>query len=292
MTVRPPIRCTALAEELDEPMIGSVEHRLRWLLVEDHSAWGRDAVKDILGADLAAEAKARGVGLLLIRRREADPAADAVRRVVLVDSETGRQASRAVGSLDELSVMDLDAPIEDFGEVSAEPIFLVCTNGKRDACCALRGRPLMSALSSAHPARTWECTHIGGHRFAGNLVCLPDGIVYGRVTPADGVRLAETYLDGRMDAGLLRGRSTWPAPAQVAERHLRTRLGLDRIGDLELVSLDEGDTTARVVLADAAGAQHEVDLRSERLSPERAVSCAGDKLEEPMHWVPAKSADA
>lgn len=289
MTLSPPMRCSALADELDEPMIGSVEQRVRWLLVEDRSAWGRDAVKDVLGAELAAAAKARHVGLLLIRRREADPAADAVRRAVLVDSESSRHASRMLGGLDDLSPSDLEMPIEHFGEVSTEPIFLVCTNGKRDACCALRGRPLMSALASAHPDRTWECTHIGGHRFAGNLVCLPDGIVYGRVTPADGTRLADAYLAGRMDADLLRGRSTWPAPAQVAERLVRSRSGIGGIADLDLVSVDAGDGTARVVLAEAAGALHEVELRADRLSPERAVSCAGDKLEEPMHWVAAGS---
>ncbi|MCV0402588.1 MAG: sucrase ferredoxin [Chloroflexi bacterium] len=290
MTLSAPIRCSALADELGEPMIGSVEQRVRWLLVEDHSAWGRDAVKAVLGAELAAAAKARHVGLLLIRRREADPAADAVRRAILVDSESGRHASRVLGNLDDLSASDLDAPIERFGEVSTEPIFLVCTNGKRDACCALRGRPLMSALASAHPNRTWECTHIGGHRFAGNLVCLPAGIVYGRVTPADGTRLADAYLDGRVDADLLRGRSPWPAPAQVAERLVRSGSRMAGLADLRLVSVDEGDGTARVVLEGTDGAQHEVELLAERRSPERAVSCAGDKLEEPMHWVPAGSA--
>ena len=36
--------------------------------------------------------------------------------------------------------------------------------------------------------------------------------------PADGPRLAGAYLEGRLDPALLRGRSAWPAPAQVAER--------------------------------------------------------------------------
>lgn len=288
MTLTAPMRCSALADELDEPMIGSVEQRVRWLLIEDHGAWGRDAVQDLLGPGLPEAAKARGVRVLLIKRREADPAADAVRRVFLVDTEEGRWASRAVGDPVELSVEQLDAPLEAFGTASDEPMFLVCTNGKRDACCALRGRALMTALAASHPDRTWECTHLGGHRFAGNLVCLPHGLLYGRVAPADGPRLAGAYLDGRMDPALLRGRSSWPAPAQVAEREVRTRLGLDTVGALQLVATDVGDSVARVVLADASGARHEVELRSERLAPERAVSCAGDKLEAPLHWVPSE----
>ena len=35
------------------------------------------------------------------------------------------------------------------------------------------------------------------------------------------------YRDGPLDPELLRGRSAWPAPAQVAEQELRRRLGLD-----------------------------------------------------------------
>src|SRR5690606_6464004 len=76
-----PMRCSALAEQLDEPMAGTVDQRRRWICVEDRSPWGEKAVRDLLGADLEARAKAAAIRLLLIRRREGDPAADAVRRV-------------------------------------------------------------------------------------------------------------------------------------------------------------------------------------------------------------------
>ena len=89
-TLQAPMRCSALAEDLDEPMIGTVDQRVRWLLVEDRSAWGRDAVSDVLGADASRAAKALGLRLLLVRRREGDPAADAVRRAILVDTTTAR----------------------------------------------------------------------------------------------------------------------------------------------------------------------------------------------------------
>ncbi len=285
MTIQPPMRCSALADELDEPMIGSVEQRRRWLLVEDRSAWGAGAVKDVLGPDLPAQAKARGVRVLLIKRREADPSADAVRRVFLVDVVAGRMATRDLSDLADLAVEAIaDDPIESFGAEWREPIFLVCTNGKRDACCALRGRALMSALAMEHAARTWECTHLGGHRFAGNLVCLPDGIVYGRVSAADGPRLAAAYADGQLDPTRLRGRSGWPAPAQVAEQSVRQRLGLTGVAALTLIDARISGDDASVVLADAQGTPHHVELRSERHTPARAVSCAGDKVEEPIHW--------
>jgi hypothetical protein len=287
MTLTAPMRCSALADELNEAMIGSVEHRVRWLLVEDRSAWGEKAVRDVLGASLESAAKARGMRLLLVRRREGDPAADVVRRVILADTALGRMAIRTIEAPDELEGL-LDAGVEDFGAPMSDPILLVCTNGKRDACCALRGRALMTSLAADHAERTWECTHLGGHRFAGNLVCLPHGILYGRVSPADGPRLADAYVAGRLDPELLRGRSAWPAPAQVAEQELRRRLALVGVEDVVVVGVEvevEGDT-ATVMLATAGGAErHEVRLARVVAEPPRAISCRAHELESPMHWV-------
>lgn len=285
MTLAAPMRCSAVAERLDEPMIGSVDHRVRWLLVEDRSPWGHDAVGDRLGASMKRAAKDRRVRLLLVRRREADPAADAVRRVFLVDTASGEMAVRTVTDLAEISLdAAADGSVADFGARLADPLLLVCTNGKRDACCALRGRALLAALAPAHAERAWECTHLGGHRFAANLVCLPAGIVYGRVTPADGPRLADAFLGGLLDPALLRGRSAWPAPAQVAEQVLRLRLGLTGIHEVRLVRAEIHGDRASVELR-AADAVHRYELAAERAEPARPISCRSDDAEMPPHWV-------
>jgi hypothetical protein len=285
VTLTAPFRCSTLADELGEPMIGTTEQRVRWLLVEDRSPWGERAVRDVLGADADATAKALGMRLLLVRRREGDPAADAVRRVMLVDTERGEMAIRTVAALDELDVEAAAAvSLADFGAPLSDPILLVCTNGKRDACCALRGRMLVAALAAGHAERAWECTHLGGHRFAGNLVCLPHGIVYGRVTPEAGPRLADAYLAGHLDPAFLRGRSAWPPPAQVAEAHLRGRLGLAALDDVRLVAVDEAGGVATVTLATADGHRHALRLRAAPQPPPRPISCRADELEEPVHW--------
>ncbi len=284
-----PPRCSALAERLEEPMIGSVDERRRWLLIEDRSAWGSHAVEDLFGAEAVATAKARGLRVLLVRRREGDPAEDASRCAILVDTVTREMASRRVTDLDGLS---LDAaasdPIGDFGARHSEAIFLVCTNGKRDACCALRGRALMGTLADEHGASLWECTHLGGHRFAGNLVCLPDGIVYGRVPPTDGPRLADAYLRGEIDPGALRGRSAWPAPAQVAEQVVRLRTGLTGIDDVMLASIDVAGDRASVTVSTRDGTSHQLELRAEAADPSRPISCGAAEPESPMHWFVAE----
>jgi hypothetical protein len=195
-------------------------------------------------------------------------------------------AVRIVERPDELASF-LDTSVSDFGAPLTDPIFLVCTNGKRDACCALRGRAVTAAMAAEHAERMWECTHLGGHRFAGNLVCLPHGIVYGRVGPAAATGLADAYLGGHVAPDHLRGRSAWPPPAQVAEQVLRQRMGLNGIDDVRLVENQVDGESASVVLA-ASGAEHRFVLRTERGEP-RPTSCRADELEEPMHWVVVES---
>lgn len=282
MTLTAPMRCSAVSEQLGEPMVGSVDQRVRWLLVEDRSAWGERAVREVLGEAIEAAAKERRMRLLLVRRREGDPAADAVRRVILVDTTRAEMAVRTIDDVGELPAL-LHAPVAEFGAPLHDPLLLVCTNGKRDACCALRGRALVGALAADHAERTWECTHLGGHRFAGNLVCLPHGIVYGRVGPMDGPRLADAYLAGRLDPAYLRGRSAWPAPAQVAEQALRTELGLKGLDDVELLAAEVAGDRATVTLG-AAGGEHRLELAARRGEP-RVISCRADELEAPLHWV-------
>ena len=278
------MRCSALAEQLGEPMIGTVDQRRRWLLVEDRSAWGHDAVADVLGAPRSAALKDAGIRALLVRQREGDPAADALRRAILVDTVSREMAVRTIASVEELDAPGLAAAsIADFGVPLAEPVFLVCGNGKRDACCAVRGRALLSALGSAHAKRMWECTHLGGHRFAANLVCLPDGLVYGRVDPAEGQRLADEYIAGRVDPSALRGRSAWPPPAQVAEQHVRMREGHIDVDDVRLVSAEVEGDRAEVMLA-TSGGHRAVVLRAEPMRPPRPTSCRADELDEPIHW--------
>jgi len=72
--------------------------------------------------------------------------------------------------------------------VSDERVFLVCTNGRRDKCCAKFGPPIYAEVARAVGDAAWQTTHIGGHRFSACVVFLPDGIIYGRI--ADGQKLA------------------------------------------------------------------------------------------------------
>ena len=121
------------------------------------------------------------------------------------------------------------------GEEYVGPLVLVCTHGKHDPCCAREGGPLFRALEGYRDGAVWECTHIGGDRFAGNLVCFPHGLYFGRVSAADAVAVAEAYTRGEIVLDRYRGRSAYSPAVQAAEERIRRTHGLTGVDDLMLV---------------------------------------------------------
>jgi hypothetical protein len=105
-----------------------------------------------------------------------------------------------------------------------DPIYLVCTHWQRDRCCARLGVPVAHAIAEVAPHRVFHTTHVGGHRFAANVVVLPEGYVYGRIDPSGGEALVRAHDAGRVfDVRHLRGRSCYDAAAQAAEVAARIR---------------------------------------------------------------------
>src|SRR5205807_1098717 len=107
------------------------------------------------------------------------------------------------------------------------------------------------------PDWVWQCSHVGGDRFAGNLVCLPEGLFYGRVDRSIAGALVDEHLAGRILLDLFRGRSAHPVPVQAADRHVREREQLTAIGDVELESVSGRDGSWQVELR-AAGRTHTI----------------------------------
>jgi hypothetical protein len=177
-------------------------------------------------------------------------------------------------SVEELLDLDLDGLADGRSpglEPHPDPVFLVCTHGRHDACCAERGRPLCAALAAAAPEHTWEVSHIGGDRFAPNVLVLPHGLYYGRLGPGDAPLFAATHLDGRLDVTHLRGRSSFAFAAQAAEIYLRRELGEDGISPLPLVQHSRKGTESLSVF-EAAGDLWEVRVHID-LGERRRLTC-------------------
>jgi hypothetical protein len=167
--------------------------------------------------------------------------------------------------------------------------YLVCTNGARDPCCARLGSSVAAAIERARPGRAYECSHLGGHRFAANVLVLPDGLCFGRLDVRSALALVEDLDAGRLPLEHVRGRSSYSPEQQAAEILVRRKLGLSGLDDIRLHNQACGSEpqspTATFELAD--GRLVTASLRAELLPPRR-VSCRDEKLETPTKWTLAE----
>jgi hypothetical protein len=280
-------RCSAAGLDRGDSIAGTASTVRSFLLVENPGPWGVDAVRDsrlpaAVKQGLRDEAARAKVRPLLIRRYH--------RRAPRV----GFRVYAARAGLDEswLQTAVLDRPEELLGlDLEAlgagrspglvpteELLFCVCTHGKHDACCAEQGRPVAAAMSDAYPELTWEVSHIGGDRFAGNALVLPFGFYLGRLGAESAVQAARDLLGGRLPLDVLRGRSCLPMAAQAAEIALRRHLDetamaavrvlrVRRDGDVTAVGLATAERQWTVVVRTVLGDDVQLTCQARRLNP-------------------------
>jgi hypothetical protein len=282
-------RCSVQALLRGDSPLATAPPARRWLLVEQPGPWGRDALLESrldrrVASRLAARARELGVRVQLIRR-PGERLSDSGRRWAFADVTPGRET--VWWSTRETDAELLQVPWDGtVGTPSELPTYLVCTHGAHDVCCAVRGRPLARALSTPGlPADVWETSHLGGDRFAANVVVLPWGLVYGQV-PEDGGGLVAAHAAGRVALPWLRGRAGLAPAAQAAQHFARQELGLLGVHDLlprrvrELPASAPGVEHFEVALA---GPDGDVLVTVEsRLSTEaHRLTCAAPN---PGHW--------
>lgn len=273
-------RCSAAAARIEEPSEGTASTVRAFLAVEDPGPWGVDAVVDSrlpqpVRDHLARIESTHRVRPLLIRRHGRAVPRDGVRVFAgFVHSDRPWLETAVLDDVAEVTSLD----VAGLGQGRSpgltphdEPVFLVCTHGRHDVCCAERGRPLASALTVAAPEHTWEVSHIGGDRFAANLLVLPHGLYYGRLTAADAPRFAVDHLAGRLDLAHLRGRSSYPFSVQAAEIYLRRHLEHHGIEPMELRRHHRHGTQTTVVFA-VSGREWRVRVHTELGEP-RQLTC-------------------
>ena len=284
--------CATLSRALSEPLHGTASRVRGWVLLEQPGPWGREAVTESrldpdLGRALDRAAAAAHLRLLLIRRP--GRGASQPHACFVAHTSRGRRwlERRRLDDPAELLELDMAAVVAGerpgFGEEVAEPLYLVCTNGRHDRCCATYGRPLALALAAGHGELIWESSHVGGDRFAGNLVCLPDGHYFGRVGPADADRVVGLHRKGSIDLAHWRGCCTDPPVVQAAEWFARRRTGLLGVGDLDLLGRErlEGGVEA-VRFGRPGGATLRVLLRATRSAAPRPLTDHSARPEVPV----------
>ena len=268
-----PFRCAPTALSRNDQRYGTAAPAARWMLIEHPGPWvahAFDASPTLVAT--AERANAAGVRAVLIRRPGRSEVADH-RRWAYVDSRPGREGIWWGTFAAESDLIDV--PLEGRGEPSREPTYLVCTHGRHDPCCAIWGRPVAASLQAERPSATWECSHVGGDRFAANLIALPHGLYYGHARPDTALEIAKAYESSQVVPEWLRGRSSLPAPVQAAQHYARLALheyGVDALRALAVESI--GDQVWRVRLAGECG-EAVVTVRAGRAAPAMLTCTAG-----------------
>ncbi len=234
--------CAEVARAEDEPMPGSADVVDVWIMLEYVPAWGAKATADNALAEptrawlqrLVDDVVARGLKprLQLIRRPEIDHVG--VTLMIAADAQLHRIDATDYAALTARSLGDVLATPPSHARQ-----YFVCTNGQRDVCCARFGLPTYAALRARVGERVWQTTHVGGHRFAPNVLTLPRAALYGRVQPTDVDAFVDTIERDELAARWLRGRTHHRPQIQVAEVALAQR-GLDVSGPAAMQTFEDG----------------------------------------------------
>jgi hypothetical protein len=267
-----------------------------WLGVEQPGPWGARVITVPGASHLPEQVRAQlelcnglpGATAVLLRRPGPHHRAEAPREVLLASVVPGRRWLRRVHCPDlaGLGELDLVAAVTAalhgeppaWGEAVAGPVVLVCTNGQRDRCCALRGRPAALELVQLAPGSVWETSHLGGHRFSPTVLALPLGAVYGGHADTTLPDLLRRLRNDELPVTNLRGLTAQSSEQQVADIHVRVRDAVVDpdgvwVGAVESDGLDS-------CLVEVTGASGREVVRIHRTADaDRPESCDGPPVE-------------
>jgi len=261
--------CSVSSRAASEPLAGSAPIARGWIVVEEPGPWGRDALRDSSIdpqiADAATElAQQAGVRIIAARHRSRRRLAlDAGRNVWLAtcSPDSSEVIHAHVASLTEILQWDLaaigDGVLPEVGNPVTERLEFICTHSGRDTCCAVHGRARADARSD-----TWECSHLGGHRFAATSLVLPDGVLFGRLNATEPLTIEHMRGASRLDSAL-----------QVAEIAVRRYAGWDPFVPLWTDHTDSVEDRDDVVATVRDGSGRRFQVTCVARSVTRRASC-------------------
>jgi hypothetical protein len=280
--------CSLFARDQGEDPTGTAGRWDLYVLMELPLPWARDAwdsprIPDGL-QELAARAKMQGLRLralaiqpdpeysepgctrVFIYRRPEEPFAHYAKAEYIVPNEEITSFLSGLLS-DEDHAEGSPGPnpyARDTGDIRE---MFVCTHGTRDACCGKFGYSVYSLLRHVHaPAmegkmRAWRVSHLGGHRFAPNLLDFPEARYWAFLDTAvvEAVLFRESPVEGL--GRHYRGWSALEPLAQVAEREILLREGWAWMLYLKSAQILEGNAegtsaTIRMEYSEAESLRH------------------------------------
>ncbi|HEX8473503.1 MAG TPA: sucrase ferredoxin [Pyrinomonadaceae bacterium] len=279
-----PFFCSELSRRAAEKTFGTASTGGTWLLLEYAGAWGPKALEE---SALSPAIKAffnqtfraiphsrllfikRGrvggatVSFFVVRCREREPF------VVKFELESYEQLLEI-----DIAAVRAGRSLEG-GSIVREPLFLVCTHGRRDKCCAKFGMPIYSHLREFAGESVWQSSHVGGDRFAANLVCFPHGLFYAHMTEDAARRVVRQYGERRLVLDKYRGRACYSHHVQAAEFFTRSETGATELDALRFLdSVRRGEKSWRVRFAGMDAEKiYEADVSCRMSEFENYITC-------------------
>ncbi|HZD56855.1 MAG TPA: sucrase ferredoxin [Anaerolineales bacterium] len=282
--------CSRRSKALGEQLFGSVKKTTIWLLLEYPYLWGRKAFEE---SDLPAQLKSHlssfldhvPYSKLLLIKSQSAMFNEKINCFMVISSENRPRIYRfQIDAYLDLLDLDLSSLLSEesvfSSHLSARPIFLVCTNGKRDPCCAKYGLSVYDQISAIKREQVWQTTHLGGHRFASNILCFPHGIVYGRVDLESATQLVDAYARGSILLDKYRGRACFDPQVQAADYFLRKQTHVTQIDAYRLAGVDvlKADKWRVRFHSASDGKAHQITLFTQLSEFQTYTSCDDDQL--------------
>ena len=267
-----------------EEIYGTASRVDVWFLLEYTRPW---AVQAFTGSDLPEPVRDRLGGYLnaiphariLFIKQQPRLATQLAFYVVISDELRPRLYEFQLSTYEDVLALDIPAIVAGSPEyqryVREDPLFLVCTHGTHDKCCAKFGLPMYKELAKYEGSSVWQCSHVGGDRFAANVVCMPHGIYYGHIVASEIATVVEEYRRQRIYLEKYRGRSCYSFAEQAGDYLLRAETGIRELSGFRLVGTDcadQKDWTFRF-LSTADDRTHVVHIFREKSAFQNYLGC-------------------
>jgi len=282
--------CSDLAWEHGVPLIGTATRGDIWFLLEYTERWGAKAFEE---SSLPPEVKAHlnavhhpdvEVRTLLIRQDRTQQHGGLGFFVGQTHPTESRLYEYQIQEYSDLLNIDLSSLLVgqpgDSAHMRAEPLYLVCTNGKRDQCCSIYGPETYQAMVEEAGDAVWQSSHIGGHNQAPITLFFPHGVNYGHTTPSEIRRLIRAYQQGKIILHHYRGRVCFDPPVQAAEHFWREQIGKLDLPGIQIESVTEiAENEWEIAVSDAAGNNRNlIHLKQQFSNFNIPITCSKKKI--------------
>ncbi len=272
--------CSRASAENHEALAGTASNYHAFILIEYAAPFpkkiGETSIDRNWLKDIEAFAKTRNAKIILIRNKST------VRdrfKIIFVDALRKRyRIHTATGDSYRFFNFKLFAEEED-DDWKNDPFFIVCTNGKKDKCCAKFGLPVFQQLEKMNAIPVFESSHFGGDRFAGNAVLLPRGIYYGRVQPSQVEGLMESTKAGKIAMENYRGLAVYNFAKQSAEIFLRNYLGVFDLDFPLKFNSSSATDSSQIFEIEHCGRRYVVGMEKIKYMALALLTCTSSKAE-------------